>query len=67
MDIINKVFMEHLDKFIIVFNDGIMVYPKSEEECEEHFYLILQKLRDHRLYTKIIRHSLKDSRRKPSP
>jgi uncharacterized membrane protein YcgQ (UPF0703/DUF1980 family) len=52
MDLINKVFMEYLDKFIIVFIDGIMVYPKREEQ-EEHLCLILQKLQDHRLYAKL--------------
>jgi hypothetical protein len=52
MDLINKVFMEYLDKFIIVFIDGIMVYPKREEH-EEHLCLILQKLQDHRLYAKL--------------
>jgi hypothetical protein len=36
----NKVFMECLDKFIIVFIDGILVYSKSEEEHEEHLRLV---------------------------
>jgi hypothetical protein len=31
MDLMNKVFMECLDKFIIVFIDGILDYSKSEE------------------------------------
>jgi hypothetical protein len=35
MDMMNKVFMEYLDKFI----DGILVYSKSIEEHEEHFHL----------------------------
>jgi hypothetical protein len=30
-----------------------MVYSKSEEEYEEHLRLVLQKSRDHRLYTKL--------------
>jgi hypothetical protein len=49
----NKVFMEYLDKFFVVFIDGILVYSKSEEEHEEHLCLVLQKLRDHRLYAKL--------------
>jgi hypothetical protein len=40
----NKVFMEHLDKFVMVFIDDILVYSKSEEEHEEHLCLLLQKL-----------------------
>jgi hypothetical protein len=53
MDLMNKVFMEYLDKFIIVFIDGILVYSKSEEEYEEHLHLVLQKLRGHRLCAKL--------------
>jgi hypothetical protein len=53
MDRIDKVFMEFLDKFIIVFIDDIWVYCKDEEEHEEHLRLVLQKLQDHRFYTKL--------------
>jgi hypothetical protein len=38
-DRMNKVFLEYLDKFVVVFIDGILVYSKSEEEHEEHFRL----------------------------
>jgi hypothetical protein len=51
--LMNKVFMEHLDKFVMVFIDDILVYSRSEEEYEEHPHLVLQKLRDHRLYAKL--------------
>jgi hypothetical protein len=44
MYLMNKVFMENLDKFILVFNDDILVYSKNEEEQEEHLCLVLQKL-----------------------
>jgi hypothetical protein len=40
MDLIDKVFMEYLDKFIIVFIDGILAYSKSEKEHEEHLHLV---------------------------
>jgi hypothetical protein len=52
MYMMNKVFMEYLDKFFMVFIDDILVYSKNEEH-EEHFCLVLQKLRDHRLYAKL--------------
>jgi hypothetical protein len=53
MYLMNKVFMEYLDKFIVVFIDDILVYLRSEEEHEEHLRLALQKLSDHRLYAKL--------------
>jgi hypothetical protein len=53
MYLMNKVFMEYLDKFVVVFIDDILVYSKSEEEYEEHLCLILQKLQDHKLYAKV--------------
>jgi hypothetical protein len=40
MDMMSKVFMEYLDKFIVVFIDGILVYSKREEENEEHLRLV---------------------------
>jgi hypothetical protein len=53
MYLMNKVFMEYLDKFVVVFIDDILVYSRSEEEHEEHLCLALQKLRQNRLYTKL--------------
>jgi hypothetical protein len=44
MYLMNKVFMKYLDKFVVVFNDDILVYSRSEEEHEEHLRLALQKL-----------------------
>jgi hypothetical protein len=53
MHLMNKVFMEYLDKFAVVFIDDILVYSRSEEEHEDHLHLVLQKLRDHKLYAKL--------------
>ena len=52
MSMMNKVFMEYLDKFVVVFIDDIMVYSKNEEEHKEHLRLVLEKLREHQLYAK---------------
>jgi hypothetical protein len=41
MYLMNKVLMEYLDKFVMVFIDVILVYSRSEEE---HLHLVLQKL-----------------------
>jgi hypothetical protein len=44
MYMMNKVFMEYLDKFVMVFIDDILDYSRSEEEHEGHLCLVLQKL-----------------------
>jgi hypothetical protein len=36
MNLMNKVFMEELDKFVIFFIDDILIYSKSQEEHENH-------------------------------
>jgi hypothetical protein len=52
MYMMNKVFMDYLDNFIVVFIDDILVYSGNEEEHEGHLRLVLQKLQDHKLYAK---------------
>jgi hypothetical protein len=52
MYLMNKVSLEYLDKFVVVFIDDILVFSRSKEEHEEHLRLLLQKLREHQLYAK---------------
>jgi hypothetical protein len=52
MRLMNSVFMEYLDKFVVVYIDDILIYSKTEEEHVEHLRLALTKLREHRLYAK---------------
>jgi hypothetical protein len=52
MYLMNSVFMEELDKFVVVFIDDILVFSKSRKEHEEHLRIILQRLRDHQVYAK---------------
>jgi hypothetical protein len=52
MYLMNKVFMEYLDKFVVVFIDDILIYSKMEAEHEEHLRLVLEKLRANQLYAK---------------
>ena len=52
MNLMNKVFMEYLDKFVVVFIDDILIYSRSEEEHEEHLRIVLGTLREHQLYAK---------------
>jgi hypothetical protein len=52
MYLMNKVFMEYLDRFIVVFINDILVFSKTMEEHEEHLRLVLEKLRSKQLYAK---------------
>ncbi|KAL0534798.1 hypothetical protein IC582_029092 [Cucumis melo] len=52
MDLMNRVFREFLDTFVIVFIDDIFIYSKTEAEHEEHLRMVLQTLRDNKLYGK---------------
>jgi hypothetical protein len=52
MYLMNKVFMEYLDKFVAVFIDDILIFSKTEEEHEKHLRMVLEKLRSNQLYAK---------------
>ncbi|WVZ97903.1 hypothetical protein U9M48_043405 [Paspalum notatum var. saurae] len=52
MYLMNSVFMNELDKFMVVFIDDILVYSKNEKEQEEHLQIVLSRLREHKLYAK---------------
>ena len=53
MDLLNRIFRPYLDQFVIVFIDDILIYSGSGEEHAEHLMIILQILREHRLYAKL--------------
>jgi hypothetical protein len=52
MYLMNSVFMPELDKFIVVFIDDILIYSKNLEDHAKYLHIVLQRLRDHRLYAK---------------
>jgi hypothetical protein len=52
MYLMNSVFMPELDKFVMVFIDDILIYSKTKEDHTNHLHIVLQRLRDHRLYAK---------------
>jgi hypothetical protein len=55
MYLMNSIFMPELDKFVVVFIDDILVYTKNEEEHTGHLHIVLQRLREHRLYAKLLK------------
>jgi hypothetical protein len=52
MYLMNPVFIPELDKFVVVFIDVILIYSKNLEDHAGHLHIILQILRNHRLYAK---------------
>jgi hypothetical protein len=53
MYLMKSVFMDYLDKFVVVFIDDILIYSQNEQEHEEHLRKVLQRLRDCQLYAKL--------------
>ena len=52
MYLMNSMFMAELDKFVVVFIDGILVYSENAQEDEKHLRIVLTRLREHQLYAK---------------
>jgi hypothetical protein len=52
MNLMNKVFMEELDRFVVVFINDIPIYSGTAEEHKEHLRIALERLRQQKLYAK---------------
>ena len=52
MYLMQRVFHPYLDQFVMIFLDDILIYSKSEEDHARHLRLVLQTLRDQKLYAK---------------
>ncbi|KAG5235399.1 Retrotransposon protein, Ty3-gypsy sub-class [Salix suchowensis] len=49
----NQVFQPYLDQYVVVFIDDILVYSSSYSEHEQHLRVVLQTLRENKLYAKL--------------
>jgi len=47
MCLMNNVFHQYLDKFVLIFIVDILVYSRNIEEHKEHLQIVLQTLREH--------------------
>ncbi|KAA0055648.1 hypothetical protein E5676_scaffold16G00130 [Cucumis melo var. makuwa] len=59
MDLMNMVFKDFLDTFVIVFINDILVYSKIEAEHKEHLHQILKTLRTNMLYAEFSKYPVK--------
>ena len=53
MDLMNRVFRPYVDRFVVVFIDDTLVYSKDAQEHEQHLRIVLEILREKRLYSKL--------------
>ena len=55
MDLMNLVFQPYLDQYVVVFIDDILVYSSSYSEHGQHLWVVLQTLRENKLYAKLVK------------
>ena len=53
IDLMNRVFRPYLDQFVVFFIDDILVHSRDEQEHEQHLKIVLQTLREKKLYAKL--------------
>src|SRR5271154_5507148 len=53
MTLMNDIFREYLDQFVVIYLDDILIYSKTKKEHLKHVRLVLEKLKEHHLYGKM--------------
>lgn len=53
MEYMNRILYSHLDQFVVVLIDDILIYSKSKEEHVEHLRVVWQTLKENKLYVKL--------------
>jgi hypothetical protein len=53
IDLMNRVFHEYLDSFVVVFIDDILVCSANHVEHEEHLKIVMEVLREKKLFAKL--------------
>ena len=53
MSVMNHIFRDLLDKFVIVYLDDILIYSKTIEEHSKHIEKVLMRLREQKFYGKL--------------
>src|SRR5437763_14614944 len=53
MTMMNNVFHQYLDKFVIIYLDDVLIYSRTKAEHLQYLELVLKILRQHKLYAKM--------------
>ena len=53
MNLLNSIYQEYLDKFVLIFLNDILIYSKNEEEHNYHLRLALEVFKRNKLYGKL--------------
>jgi hypothetical protein len=53
MCLMNGIFKKYLNNFFIIFLDDILIYSISEHEHDQHLRMVLEVLREHKIYAKM--------------
>lgn len=51
--LMNSIFADCLDDFVVILLDDIFIYSKSKEEHAKHIRIVLERLRQHKLFAKL--------------
>ena len=54
MHYMKRIFWPYVDQFVVVFIDDILIYCESREEHSEHLRVVLEVLKEHKLYGKLL-------------
>lgn len=51
--LVNNILSPYLEKFVLIFMDNILMYSKNKDDHEKHLTVVLQLLRENKIYVKV--------------
>jgi hypothetical protein len=59
--LMNDIFQEYMDEFVVVYLDDILIFSKNQENHDKHVRLVFATLREHGLYAKLEKYEFNKS------